>query len=70
MKKMEVLLKMNRTHNNGELTIKNVGEKVELIGWVAKRRNLGKLLFIDLRDRTGIVQLLVKEAVEVPDIRN
>ena len=61
---------MNRTHNNGELTIKNVGEKVELVGWVAKRRNLGKLLFIDLRDRTGIVQLLIKEGVEVPDVRN
>lgn len=70
MKKMEVLLKMNRTHNNGELTIKNVGEKVELVGWVAKRRNLGKLLFIDLRDRTGIVQLLIKEGIEVPDVRN
>lgn len=61
---------MNRTNYNGELNISNLGQEVELVGWVAKRRNLGSLLFIDLRDRTGIVQLVVKEGVEVPDVRN
>ncbi|VEU80800.1 aspartate--tRNA ligase [Haploplasma axanthum] len=46
-----------RTHYNHELTIKNVGENVVLNGWVAKARNLGSLMFVDLRDRFGITQL-------------
>ena len=50
---------MNRTHYNGTLRIENVGNKVELVGWVAKRRNFGSINFIDLRDRSGIVQLVV-----------
>lgn len=61
---------MERTCFNTQLSIKNVGEKVVLLGWAAKRRNLGQLLFIDLRDRSGIIQVLVKDGVEVPDIRN
>ncbi len=52
---------MNRTHNNGELRIENVGESVELIGWVAKKRNLGSLVFIDLRDRYGLTQIVCGE---------
>ena len=61
---------MERTHYNNELSIANVGEKVALLGWVSKRRNLGAILFIDLRDRSGIVQIMVKEGVVVPDVRN
>ena len=50
---------MNRSHMNGELRITNVNEVVELKGWVAKKRNLGGIIFIDLRDKTGITQLVV-----------
>ncbi|MBR3840538.1 MAG: aspartate--tRNA ligase [Erysipelotrichales bacterium] len=61
-----------RTHNNGELRLANVNEKVTLIGWVNKRRNLGSLVFIDLRDRSGLVQLTFDEtmAEQVKDVRN
>ena len=52
---------MNRTHNNGELRLSDVGKKVTLIGWVAKKRNLGSLIFIDLRDRYGYTQIIAKE---------
>jgi len=55
---------MNRTHHNGELRIENVGQSVELIGWVAKKRNLGALIFIDLRDRYGITQIIFDESFE------
>ena len=61
---------MERTHYNNELSLKNVGEKVTLLGWVSKRRNLGAILFIDLRDRSGIVQVVVNDGVAVPDVRN
>lgn len=55
---------MNRTHNNGELRLSHVGDNVELIGWVAKKRNLGALVFIDLRDRYGITQVIFDESFE------
>ncbi len=50
---------------NTNFNIKNVGENVKLYGWVSKVRNLGGLIFIDLRDRSGIIQLVVK-----PDNKN
>ena len=63
---------MERTHENGTLRLANAGEKVTLVGWVAKRRNLGSLVFIDLRDRSGIVQLTFDESIAdaVKDVRN
>ena len=59
---------MYRTHNLGELNIKNVGEEVELSGWVQKIRNLGGMIFIDLRDRSGIVQIVVRDGSEFYDL--
>ncbi|MDY5252457.1 MAG: aspartate--tRNA ligase [Erysipelotrichaceae bacterium] len=63
---------MERTHHNGSLNLSHVNEHVCLVGWVAKRRNLGSLVFMDLRDRSGIVQLVFDETIEeqVKDVRN
>ncbi len=47
-----------RTHMCGEITADNIENKVSLIGWVQKNRDLGGLLFLDLRDRTGLVQII------------
>ena len=63
---------MERTCGNGTLRAIDAGKKVTLIGWVSKRRNLGSLVFIDLRDRTGTVQVTFDEtmAEKVKDVRN
>jgi len=45
---------------NGSLRIEDVGKKVSLCGWCAKKRNLGGLIFVDLRDRSGIVQIVAR----------
>ena len=52
---------MYRTHNLGELTIKNIEEEVELSGWIQKIRNLGGMIFIDLRDQFGITQIVIND---------
>ena len=57
-----------KTLNNGTLTIKNVGEVVTLYGWVQKKRDLGGVVFIDLRDRSGICQLVVRDGTEFYDL--
>ena len=57
-----------KTLNNNSLNIKNVGETVTLYGWVQKKRNLGAVVFIDLRDRSGIVQIVVRDDAEFYDV--
>ena len=52
---------LHRTHRCTEVSNANIGEKVTVMGWVQKRRNLGSLIFIDLRDRSGILQLVFDE---------
>lgn len=69
-------MKIGRTHQCGTLTKENQGENVHLKGWVQRRRDLGGLIFIDVRDRSGIVQVVVnpevsQEALEKADtLRN
>ena len=58
---------MYRNHNCGELTIKIVGEKVTLAGWVQKIRNLGSMKFIDLRDEFGITQIVISSESSITD---
>ena len=61
---------MLRTHTCGELTIQDVGKDVELCGWVGSRRDHGKLIFIDIRDRQGLTQVVFipKEAPQAYEL--
>lgn len=63
---------MYRTHTNGQLRLSDVGQTVQLVGWVSRKRNLGALVFIDLRDRYGITQIICDEKMEniTKEIRN
>ena len=52
---------LHRTHRCTEVSNQNIGETVTVMGWVQKRRNLGSLIFIDLRDRSGLLQVVCDE---------
>ena len=52
---------LHRTHRCTEVSSTNIGETVTVMGWVQKRRNLGSLIFIDLRDRSGLLQIVFDE---------
>lgn len=54
---METIKGLKRTDYCGDLNIKDCGREVTLFGWAQRQRDLGNLIFIDMRDRTGIVQL-------------
>ncbi len=55
---------LRRTHNCGEIRIKDVGKEVVLMGWVLRRRDHGGVIFVDLRDREGITQVVFNPAVD------
>ena len=61
---------MYRTHNLGELRIENVNQEVELSGWIQKKRNLGGMIFIDLRDQFGITQIVIDDEKMQEEVKN
>jgi len=61
---METIKGLRRTHYCGDLRPAQIGQTVTLFGWVQRQRDLGQLIFVDLRDRTGLVQLAFDETVD------
>ena len=53
---------LHRTHRCTEVSNKNIGEEVTVMGWVQRSRNKGGIIFTDLRDRSGILQIVFEEA--------
>ncbi|HOO80309.1 MAG TPA: OB-fold nucleic acid binding domain-containing protein, partial [Lachnospiraceae bacterium] len=58
----ETMKGLKRTHRCSEVTAKNIGETVTLMGWVQKSRNKGGIIFVDLRDRSGIMQIIFEQS--------
>ena len=58
----ETMKGLKRTHRCGELSAANTGEHVTVMGWVQKQRNKGGIIFVDLRDRAGILQVIFEES--------
>ena len=53
---------LKRSYRCGEISAANIGENVTVMGWVQKQRNKGGIIFVDLRDRAGILQVIFEEA--------
>ena len=53
---------LKRTHRCAELSNANIGEIVTVMGWVQKQRNKGGIIFVDLRDRSGLLQIIFEES--------
>lgn len=68
MSEQQPLQTLFRTHNAGELRKEHVGQKIILTGWVQRRRDLGGLIFIDLRDRSGYVQVVFEPEASGADL--
>ncbi|MDP2876761.1 MAG: amino acid--tRNA ligase-related protein, partial [Holophaga sp.] len=66
--RLDKLGDFQRTHKNGELRLAHAGQTVRLLGWCKKARNLGFLIFIDLRDRWGVVQLVANAETASPEL--
>jgi len=66
--KLDRLGSFQRTHRNGDLRLDHTGQTVRLFGWCRRVRNLGSLVFLDLRDRWGLVQLVVNEETADPEL--
>ena len=64
----ESMMGLKRTHRCAELSEANIGERVTIMGWVQKNRNKGGLVFVDVRDRSGIVQVVCEEGSTAPEI--
>ena len=66
--KLDRLGDFQRTHRNGDLRLEHAGQTVRLLGWCRRVRNLGSLVFLDLRDRWGLVQLVANEETADPEL--
>jgi aspartyl-tRNA synthetase len=66
--KLDPLGDFQRTHRNGQLGLADTGQTVRLLGWCKRIRNLGSLVFLDLRDRWGLVQLVANETEVAPEL--
>ena len=73
---METMQGLHRTHGCGTISEQEVGKEVVLCGWVERRRDHGGLIFLDLRDRSGVVQVVaspdhnVESFHKAEDVRN
>jgi len=66
--KLDRLDDFQRTHRNGSLRLPDAGQHVRLLGWCKRIRNMGSLVFLDLRDRWGVVQLVANETEVSPEL--